>query len=179
MTAAWLWCVLPRHGSAFLTQPQCDPRTGAVITASPAPPSSLYPRISGRKAADQISPGVDHVGGRPRPALLGTADGRPFVCRVHHIPGGRPRRPLLLFRVQPGLPRGAADGPHLSHQHATSRPGDPPTWLFHFGPCDCHYARLPQCCPPKNGNLPFPPFLGALGWCGTPAPFQLGPGFSG
>lgn len=74
--------------------------------------------------------------------------------RIHHLRRDRPLGPLLLRRVQPGLPRGQADRPELSHQQAASRLVHAPTRVLPLLPRPS--AWMPQCRPPKNGNLAFP-----------------------
>lgn len=78
----------------------------------------------------------------------------PFFRRIHHLPTDGPRWPLLLCHMQSGLPRGQADGPVLSQQRGTSCPDHLPAWLLPFGPRAHHYAGVPECSPPKNGNSP-------------------------
>lgn len=49
-------------------------------------------------------------------------------------------------------------GPVLLQQRATSCPNHLPTWTLLVGFCACHYARMPKCNPPENGNCPSLPF---------------------
>lgn len=145
----------PEHATVWGQGSLLSVRGVAVVTGCRGRLLLTHGRRAASLGAPAWTPGPAALARtRPLPARLS------WSCRVHHIPADRPRRPLLLRHVHPGLPRGPADRPGLPHQRSAARRGHLPAWVLPVGPRACHYAGVPERSPTTNGNLPLPALLG-------------------